>query len=84
MNINKIVGMLLFIAVLPLPIEYYEILRIIVSIAALINIVQERYIFVPVLIIFNPIMPVYLYDKAIWAIIDIVSGLLFWAAGEND
>ena len=83
MNINKIVGILLFLAVLPLPIEYYEILRFIVSIAALINIFQERYIFVPVLILFNTIMPVYLYDKAIWAIIDIVSGLLFWSASEN-
>ena len=81
---NIITAIMLFLGVLPLPIEYYDILRFVVSIAALINIFQERYIFVPVLVLFNPIIPVYLYDKAIWVIIDIVSGLLFWSASEND
>ena len=81
---NVITAIMLFLGVLPLPIEYYDILRFVVSIAALINIFQERYIFVPVLVLFNPIIPVYLYDKAIWVIIDIVSGLLFWSASENE
>ncbi len=81
---NAITAIMLFLGVLPLPIEYYDILRFVVSIAALINIFQERYIFVPVLVLFNPIIPVYLYDKAIWVIIDIVSGLLFWSASENE
>ena len=81
---NKIIGILLFVAVLPLPMGYYDLLRIIVSIGAVLNILVGRSIFIPVLIIFNPIIPVYLYDKAIWAIIDIVSGMIFFASDEEE
>ncbi len=28
-------------------------------------------------VVFNPIIPVYLYDKALWAPIDIVAAILF-------
>ena len=81
---NKIIGILLFVAVLPLPMGYYDLLRIIVSIGAVLNILGGRSIFIPVLIIFNPIIPVYLYDKAIWTIIDIVSGMIFFASDEEE
>ena len=81
---NKIIGILLFVAVLPLPMGYYDLLRIIVSIGAVLNIFGGRSIFIPILIIFNPIIPVYLYDKAIWAIIDIVSGMIFFASDEEE
>ena len=81
---NKIIGILLFVAVLPLPMGYYDLLRIIVSIGAVLNILGGRSIFIPVLIIFNPIIPVYLYDKAIWAIIDIDSGMIFFASDEEE
>jgi len=69
---------------LPLPGEYYELLRIIVSIMAIINIFKAYYIFIPILILFNPIMPVYLYSKALWVIIDIISGFVFIATSEKD
>ena len=84
MIINKIVGILLFLGALPLPGEYYELLRIIVSIMAIINIFKAYYIFIPILILFNPIMPVYLYSKALWVIIDIISGFVFIATSEKD
>ena len=81
---DKIVAIMLFLGALPLPIEYYDILRLAVSIGAIINIFKERYVYIPVLVLFNPIMPVYLYDKAMWVIIDIISGMLFWASSENE
>ena len=81
---DKIVAIMLFLGALPLPIEYYDILRWAVSIAAIINIFKERYIFIPVLVLFNPIMPVYLYSKPLWVIIDIISGFVFMAASEEE
>ena len=76
---NKIIAIMLFIGVLPMPMDYYDILRFAVSAVALLNIFKEKYIYIPILIIFNPIIPVYLYDKAIWAIIDIVAGMVFFS-----
>ncbi len=80
----KIVAILLFLAVLPLGSAYYDLLRFVVSIAAAINIFRGSYLFIPILILFNPIMPVYLYDKAVWSIIDIISGLVFWNFSVED
>jgi len=34
-------------------------------------------IFVLVLILFNPLFPIYLYRKSIWIPLDIITGLLF-------
>tara|TARA_B100000965_G_scaffold66632_1_gene52266 strand:+ start:763 stop:1008 length:246 start_codon:yes stop_codon:yes gene_type:complete len=80
----KVVSIMLFLAVLPLGSGYYDILRLVVSIAALVNISRGSFIFIPILILFNPLIPVYLYDKAVWAIIDIVSGLVFWNVSDID
>ncbi len=33
--------------------------------------------FVIILILFNPILPFYLYHKGIWVIIDVIVGILF-------
>lgn len=81
---NKIIAIMLFIGVLPMPIDYYDILRFAVSGVALLNIFKEKYIYVPILIIFNPIIPVYFYDKAIWAIIDIVAGMVFFSDNNKE
>ena len=81
---NKIIAIMLFIGVLPMPIDYYDILRFAVSAVALLNIFREKYIYIPILIIFNPIIPVYLYDKAIWAIIDIVAGMVFFSDNNEE
>lgn len=81
---NKIIAIMLFIGVLPMPIDYYDILRFAVSGVALLNIFKEKYIYIPILIIFNPIIPVYLYDKAIWAIIDIVAGMVFFSDNNEE
>ena len=34
-------------------------------------------VFVLVLILFNPLFPIYLYQKSIWIPLDIITGLLF-------
>lgn len=77
-NINKLVGLLLFIAVFQMPGGYYEFLRIIVSLCAVYNIYKGFYAFLPILILFNPVAPIYLYNKAFWILIDIVCGLAFY------
>ena len=68
-NINKLVGLLLFIAVFQLPGGYYEFLRIVVSLCAGYNIYKGFYTFIPILILFNPVAPIYLYNKAFWVLI---------------
>ncbi len=74
-----------FIAILPLPLFYYTLLRIIVFIASGIVVYyfgrQKEFhwviVFGIILILFNPIFPIHLYLKSIWIPIDIVTGILF-------
>ncbi len=75
---------LLFMAVLHLPIAYYTVLRVIVFIGALfvISSLEKKqylwiFVFAVIAILFNPILPVYLYIKAYWVPIDVISGILF-------
>ena len=80
-----ICGLLLFIAITDLPIGYFTFLRIIVTVGAVLVLVQELsngisfwvIIFGLIAIIFNPIFPVYLNDKAAWMPIDIIGGIIF-------
>ena len=86
-NLVRIVSiccaLLLFLGVLPAPREYYWLLRTVVSIGAVLVIAQnitKTYwvvLFAIVLVLFNPIFPIYLYKKKLWMSIDIVTGLLF-------
>ncbi len=74
-----------FIAILKLPIAYYTFLRTIVSLGAALLIygwiIKKNYslafIFILVLILFNPIFPIYLHLKSIWIPLDVITGLLF-------
>lgn len=76
---------LLLLALAALPIGYYTFLRILVTIAALIVLAKEVKVgitiwvllFGIIAIIFNPIIPVYLYKKSLWMPIDILSALAF-------
>ena len=77
-NINKLVGLLLFIAVFQMPGGYYEFLRIIVSLCAVYNIYKGFYAFLPILILFNPVAPIYLYNKAFCILIVIMCGFAFY------
>lgn len=74
-----------FIAIFRFPIEYYTFLRILVSIGALLVLYntlssKQHYfsiIFLIILILFNPVFPIYLYRKGIWMPLDIITGILF-------
>lgn len=74
-----------FIGIFRLPIEYYTFLRILISIGALLVLYhtlsfKQHYfsiIFLIILILFNPIFPIYLYRKSIWIPIDTITGVLF-------
>ena len=78
---------LLVIAILPLPYEYYHILRIVVFVSSLIILINEYKIkeeinkivicFSIIGILYNPLLPVYL-NKVIWIPINIISSFLFY------
>ena len=74
-----------FLAILKLPIGYYTFLRILVSVGAIlaiynfqrIKIYSWLIIFAIILILFNPIFPIYLHRKILWMPLDIITGILF-------
>jgi len=78
-----------FVAILTLPIIYYTFLRAIVSLGAIVLIYnffkQKNYpliaVFIVVLLLFNPIFPIYLHRKSIWIPLDVITGLLFLIIG---
>lgn len=76
---------LLFIGLIDLPIGYYTLLRIVVTIGSVAVVVTEYknglnfwvITFILIAIIFNPLIPIYLNDKSAWIPIDIITGILF-------
>jgi len=74
-----------FMAVLNLPIGYYTFLRILVSLGAILVIYtflkEKNYLWIVlfsiILILFNPLFPIYLYRKSIWMPLDVLVGILF-------
>lgn len=76
---------LLFLGLVDLPIGYYTLLRIIVTIGAVAAVVSEFenginfwvIIFGIIAILFNPFIPIYLNDKSAWMPIDIIASILF-------
>lgn len=78
-----IIAIMLFVGVLNLQYGYYNILRVVVSVAALyvciINISRNHSLqFIPLIIVilFNPIMPIYM-SKGAWIVFDILTGIYF-------
>ena len=78
-------SILLFVALAPLPYGYYTLLRIVVTIGAVMGIVLEKdkgnslwlIAFGIIAVLFNPLIPVFLNDKSIWMPIDFVAGVVF-------
>ena len=77
----------LLLGVADFPIGYYTFMRIVVFIAScmIISINYKTHnkinlwivLFALIAILFNPIIPIYLHDKDIWAILDIVGAIIF-------
>jgi uncharacterized membrane protein len=84
-NLWYIAAGLLFIGALSMPSGYYDLLRWVIfgisAYAAYINfeLNETSWVisFVIIGLIFNPFMPVYLYDKFLWLVIDIASGIIY-------
>jgi len=84
----------LFLAVAPLPIGYYTFLRIVVTIGSIAVIISEYrtnneigiwiIIFGIIAILFNPIMPIYLYQKSRWMPVDVIVGIWFLIKAMNE
>ena len=81
---NKIWTGLLFLAVLPMPVAYYSLLRYVICGVCLYYFFDKKqkykeffkWLFVLIAIIFNPLAPFY-FGKPIWVLIDIICGLFF-------
>lgn len=75
----------LIVAMLPLPLVYYTWLRIFVSIGAMVIVFQEvnrqrrrwSLPFLATAFVFNPVIPVYLYKKELWLLVDTGAAMLF-------
>ena len=67
----------LLIGLLPMPLGYYMLVRVIVCAACLYYASKSRkndillWTFGALAVLFNPIIPIYLYNKAIWFFINI-------------
>ncbi len=75
-------ALLLLIAIFNMPIAYYFPLRIAVFTGAFLALVDKakgklRYLFIVILLLFNPFFPVYLKDKILWVFVDIITVLMF-------
>ena len=74
------------IGFLPMPYGYYNLSRLVVSGCA-IYFAYSLYkhtdftfvwIFGFLAVLYNPIIPVHLYDKQIWMVVNVITGLLFF------
>ena len=74
------------LGLLTMPYGYYNLVRFVVSGSALYfaykSFVKNEsgfvWIFAAMAILYNPIVPVYLYEKAIWTVVNIVSSAIFF------
>jgi hypothetical protein len=82
-------GIVFLVGVADMPISYYTLLRILVTIGSVAVVVTEIekgltpwvLVFGLLAIVFNPIIPVYLNDKDVWMPIDLIgAGLFFFKA----
>ena len=91
MVIFLIPAALLLLALVDMPSGYYVLMRIVVCIASAIvaygsykrgdSLNGSAILFGLMAILFNPIIPVYLYDREIWMPIDIIGSIVFVVKG---
>jgi hypothetical protein len=79
-------GFLLLVGIADMPIGYYTLLRLVVTIGSVAVVVAEMekgitpwvIAFGLLALLFNPFIPVYLNDKDAWVPIDLIGGVLFF------
>ena len=75
----------LVIALFPLPIGYYTLSRLVVSACALYYAIQFHkrnnttytWIYGFLVVLYNPIIPIYLYEKFIWTVVNLITIYIF-------
>jgi membrane-bound ClpP family serine protease len=83
--VSILCALFLSLAFFRLPIGYYSFLRLTVTAGAILIVIAENknkisiytIVFGIVALLFNPVLPVYLYKKSIWIPIDTVCACLF-------
>lgn len=79
----------LLLAIAELPYGYYTLLRLVVTIGAVLVVYNEYskqlnfwvISFGIIALLFNPIFPIHLRDKELWAIIDVLCAIIFIVKG---
>ena len=84
-------GIILLLApILPLPYSFYIFLRYAVTIYSLIVLfhlykisfllinLEITVAMIVIAVLYNPIIPVYLYDKEIWMVVNAITGIVFF------
>ena len=79
---NKLLATLIFLAVLPFPYGYYEILRVAVCLGIIFMLISSwstldsatKAILIVIALLFNPFSPIYL-SKMVWVVIDFIAGI---------
>ena len=82
---NRLLAILLFIAILPMPYSYYLYLRIALMLGIIYLLVSNwkidddktKAILIVIGILFNPFEPFYI-SKGVWIIIDFIAGIYLW------
>ena len=76
----------LLVAVLPMPYEYYMIIRLAIPVFALVIAVNEfkeeqsniyPYVFLGLATLYNPVLPIHL-TKTLWIVINLLSAYVFY------
>lgn len=86
-----IVGGMAIVAILPWPSFYYQLLRWLVFASGVIvafGFYQSKFqgwalTFGAIAILFNPLLPVYLYQKSLWVGVDLLVGIVFFLAAYS-
>ncbi len=79
------------IGIFPLPYGYFTLLRLVVCGCALfytLNFFQQKniiflWIFGFIAFLYNPIFPIYLYEKAIWIVVNFITAIIFFMASSK-
>jgi len=83
---SVICTVLVVIGVFELPYGYYTLLRICLCGAAIAVIFLaydslnevSRWLFGAIAVLYNPIIPIYLGDKSVWIVLNVITVLVFW------
>ena len=83
---------ILIIAIFPIPVGYYNLTRLLVSACALYYAIHyykkknttNAWIYGFIVALYNPINPIFLYDKFIWIVVNLITILVFYKIdGKN-